>query len=360
MDRRQFLPRYESTIQLHTGHTGTAKTSPQRIGRAPMRSAPPIVPPRNPRRVGKAPRAPETVGQIWDPEVGDYVPRQPNGGFARIKETSGTGTLQRSSTLQPTSLLISARDQRKSFGSSLHEEIQHLRQSYTELQNDDDVFAPTTPPRRSASVASLRTPFRNFSLPTYTSPTKQPTPLRPLRRVRSRSVNLGPVAEASELPEYPLRRQSHRLIAAARETTTNQPESESESETASTQVIDTSETSSIQTDANKINTATQPVETSEVSTMTGSENTEQTAAVGHKKEGTCNSCGSNRKALAMNPMCCIDRPEMGRVCYRCWSDLLADGVSKPDPKEWLNCLLCGEELAMRDAKRLASGRTIIK
>jgi hypothetical protein len=78
-------------------------------------------------------------------------------------------------------------------------------------------------------------------------------------------------------------------------------------------------------------------------------------------EGTCKCCGSTRKVLAMNPTCCIDRAEeKGRVCFRCWSDRLAEGVSKHDRKEWLCCLVCGKELVVSDAKRLASRGTILR
>jgi hypothetical protein len=341
MDLRQFVPRYtsETAVQFYSGEF--SKTSPPRARHVPLRTAPPIIPARNPMRVGKAPRPLETVAKIWDPEVGDYVPRHPSGGFAYIKETSaqiGNRFVQRSistSTFQHKSLLISASGQRNSFGRSLHEEIEHLRQSFIELQDDDDdVFAPTTTPRRSASSATLRTPVRNFSLPTYSPPNKQFAPVRTLRRVRSRSVNLGPVAEASELPDYPVRRESLQVTAVA-----HQAEPQPEPEAAATQVVDVSEVNATLIETNKI---------------------KQTVVVEVKREGTCNSCCSTRKALAMNPVCCIDCPEKGRLCFHCWSGLLAEGVNKQDSKNWLCCLLCRNELVMTDAKRLASRRTILK
>jgi hypothetical protein len=350
MDLRQFVPHYTSETAVQFDSGDSSKTSPPRARHLPLRSAPPIIPARNPLRVGKAPRPLETVAKIWDPEVGDYVTRQPSGGFANIREDSaqvGSRVVQRSistNTFQHKSLVFSASVRRSSFGRSLHEEIEQLRQSFIELQNDDDdVFAPTTPPRRSASSATLRTPVRNFSLPTYSPPKKQFEPIRTLRHVRSRSVNLGSVAEASELPDYPVRRESLQVTAVA----ARQVETNPDLQPALQQVGETSEA---------------------VETLIESKNMKQTVVVELKqegvvevnREGTCNSCCSTRKALAMNPMCCIDRPEKGRLCFHCWSGLLAEGVSKQDRKNWLCCLLCRNELAMTDAKRLARRGTILK
>ena len=345
MDRRQFMPRYapEKVSHLNSDGVEPANTLRLRAPRAPLRTAPPIVPSRNPKRLGIKPRSPEKVANIWDTAVGDYVPHQPNGGFAPIKDTSApkaAGPLQRSistGTFQHTPLLISASDQRESFGHSLHEEIKNLRQSYIDSQDDDDFAPATPPPRRSASASSLRSPIRNFSLPTYTLPEKQPTPARPLRRVRSRSVNLGPVAEASELPDLPVRRESAKVAATSRRSA-DQFESHS-----ATPAKPESAASATQAE-----TETEP------------EKTKQTAAVEPKREGRCNCCHSTRKALAMNPTCCIDRAEMGRLCFKCWSDMLADGLSRHERKDWLCCLVCGKELLLGDAKRLASRGTILK
>lgn len=341
MDRRQFMPRYtpNRVAQLKSPTTEPAKISSPRARKPPSRSAPPIPPPRNPRRLGYTPRSPEKGAKIWDAAIKDYVPRQPNGHFTYLQETSATTItkpLQHSistNTLHRTPLLISASDQRESFGRSLHEEIKNLRQSYIDLQ-DDDVFAPTTPLQRSASSASLRTPFRNFSLPTYSSPTKEVKVPHALRRVRSRSVNLGPVAEASELPDLPIRRESYEVSVVGR-----QPVDRSPRETTPTKVPDPAKAIAIKTE---------------------SKNIEQTTVVALTREGTCNCCGSTRKALAMNPVCCVDRPDMGRVCFRCWSSLLSEGLSKHERKNWLCCLVCGKDLLLSDAKRLASRGTILK
>lgn len=390
------MPRYtpDRVPQLNSGAIEPAKVP--RAPRAPPRTAPPILPARNPKRLGLAPRSPEKVAQIWDPTLGAYIPRQPTGGFAPIskkeKTTSRIPTtngqpLQRSittNTFQHTpSLTISTTDRRENIGRSLHEEIKNLRQSYIDDLQSDDVFAPAclsvsvSPPRRSASAASLRSPVRNFSLPTYSSPSKQQAgpPVRSLRRVRSRSVNLGPVAEASELPELPVRRESpkgtavgfrvgdeaesesdHALTTQLPESTATSIESQSEPE----EIIDHAATLESQlavTFQLPESTTTTPTTESEPEQII-----KQTSMlVPRSSEGTCNCCGTTRKALAMNPTCCIeDAEEKGRVCFRCWSDRLAESLSKHDRKEWLCCLVCGQELVGSDAKRLASRGTMLR
>lgn len=400
MDRRQFMPRYtpDRVPNLNSG-----RIEPAKAPRAPPpRTAPPILPPRNPRRLGLPPRSPEKVAQIWDPTLGAYKPRQPTGGFAapiskKEKATSRIPTtnrqpLQRSFTTSTfrehtPPLPISTADRRANIGRSLHEEIKNLRQSYLDDLQSDDVFAPASlsvsvsPPQRSASAASLRAPVRNFSLPTYSSPSKQqagPPPARPLRRVRSRSVNLGPVAEASELPELPVRRESpkgaavsfclgDRLSESDHAVTTQLPESTATSidsqteprEVHSPDVVPESQLAvTFQLPESKPTTPS-----TETATEAEPEQIKRTAAALEPKlrEGTCNCCGSTRKALAMNPKCCIDHvEERGRVCFRCWSDRLAESLSKHDRKEWLCCLVCGKELVAGDAKRLASRGTMLR
>jgi len=432
MDRRQFMPRYaaDKVVNPNSGIIESAKVP--RAPRAPPRTAPPILPPRNPKRLGLAPRSPEKVAQIWDPTLGTYIPRQPSGGFAPTKipkpapKNTITGhPLQRSITT-PTFLqhtppppTISSTERRETIGRSLHEEIKNLRQSYIDLQSDD-VFAPALPPRRSVSVASMRSPVRNYSLPTYSSsPSKQQEPSkqqaaaarpRPLRRVRSRSVNLGPVAEASELPELPVRRESpkgsegtavscglgdgietdHALTTELPESKANSIETQTEAEETnqppaalefeqavtfqlpeSTTTTPTTETEPEQRyptpsalEFQHATTFQLPESTSTTpSTLAESKQIGQTTAalVPKSSEGTCKCCGSTRKALAMNPTCCIAQAEeKGRVCFRCWTDRLAEGVSKHERKEWLRCVVCGRELVMGDAKRLASRKTILR
>jgi hypothetical protein len=393
------MPRYtpDRVPQLNSGVIEPAKG--QCAPRAPPRTAPPILPPRNPKLLGLAPRSPEKVAQIWDPTLGTYIPRQPIGGFAapiskketptsRIPTTNGQ-PFQRSfttNTFQHTpSLAISTADRRENIGRSLHEEIKNLRQSYIDSQSDD-VFAPASlsisvsPPKRSASVASLRSPVRNFSLPTYSSPSKQEAgpPLRPLRRVRSRSVNLGPVAEASELPDLPLRRESPKgaavsfrvgdelsesdrtLTTLLPESTATTPEIERESKDIhhSEATLESQLAVTFQLPESKPTTPS-----TETATESEPEHIKRTAAALKPRlsEGICICCGSTRKALAMNPKCCIDHVgERGRVCFRCWTDRLAESLSKADRKDWMCCLVCGKELVVGDAKRLASRGTLLR
>ena len=74
MDRRQFMPRYAQEGVVHPNSGIVEPTNIPRAPRAPPRTAPPIVPPRNPKRLGLAPRPPEKVAEIWDRELGAYIP----------------------------------------------------------------------------------------------------------------------------------------------------------------------------------------------------------------------------------------------------------------------------------------------
>lgn len=386
MDRRQFMPRYAPDKVVHPNSGIIEPTKIPRTPRAPPRTAPPILPPRNPKRLGLAPRSPEKVAEIWDSELGAYIPRQPSGGFAPInnkKATSKTTTTgqppQRSistSAFQHTTLPASAAERRERIGHSLHEEIENLRQSYIDLQSDD-VFAPASRPQRSASAASLRSPVRNFSLPTNFSPPpkQQAAPPRPLHRVRSRSVNLGSVAEASELPDLPVRRRSpqgatvsfqgreepefgHALTTPLPESTASSIDTQAGSKEIK-QPIAVLESQLAETFQLPDSTTTTPTIVSEAGSKQSIK--QKVTIESQRGEGTCKCCGSSRKVLAMNPTCCIDRAEeKGRVCFRCWGDRLAEGLSKHDRKEWLCCLVCGKELVVSDAKRLASRGTILR
>jgi len=370
--------------------------------KAPLRPAPPIPPPRNPKRLGLTSRSPERVAQIWDPTLGAYIPRQPTGGFARITKTNRTSTTTTTGTSQPLQrslttntlrqrapLLIPTTNQHETIGRSLHDQIETLRQSYIDLQADD-VFAPRAspgpPPRRSASVSSMhvRSPVRNFSLPTYSPSKKQqvaptpapvPAPPRLLRRVRSRSVNLGPVAEASELPDLPVWRESINVAAVSDqrqlvdESEFDQVLSfqlpESMTTTATTTIATEPETNpeSDQVLSFQLPGSTTMVASTAPPTETVSKHTTPSTAVLEPKssEGTCNCCGSTRKALAMNPTCCIAHAEeRGRVCFRCWSDRLAESLSKTERKDWLCCLLCEKRLVVGDVKRLAGRGTLLR
>ena len=360
MDRRQFMPRYTPDTAVHPNSGILEPAKVPRAPRAPPRTAPPILPPRNPKRLGLPQRSPEKVAQIWDPTLGTYIPRQPSGGFAPVNKKAKAASkttigqppqrsISTSASQQHTPLLpVSATEQRESIGRSLHEEIKNLRQSYIDLQSDD-VFAPASRPQRSASAASLRSPVRNFSLPTnYSPPPKQQAARpRPLHRVRSRSVHLGPVAEASELPVLPVRRESpegtaasflveeevefdHALTTPLPESTASSIETQTEPEKSKhpAAVLESELAMTFQLPESTTTTPTIETETESEQSIK-----QKVTAEVRRGEGTCKCCGSTRKVLAMNPTCCIDRAEeKGRVCFRCWSDRLAEGVSKHDRK----------------------------
>jgi len=79
-----------------------------------------------------------------------------------------------------------------------------------------------------------------------------------------------------------------------------------------------------------------------------------------EKEEACGRCKSIRRALARNPLCCVDREQLHRLCFKCWREALADGLKTEDRAEWLCCVVCGRELLSIDAKRLASRGTILR
>lgn len=156
-------------------------------------------------------------------------------------------------------------------------------------------------------------------------------------------MNLGAVAEASELPDFPLFLPSRPLRGESDEMLEVAPE---ESGTAEVVMPVREDLAGICNDGH---------------TNTAAESTATKSIQGSlKRERTCIHCSSTRKALALNPVCCIERPELGRMCFGCWTDLLAEGVHKQDRKDWLCCLVCGKGLGMGDARRLASRGTIIR
>ena len=79
-----------------------------------------------------------------------------------------------------------------------------------------------------------------------------------------------------------------------------------------------------------------------------------------EEEEACGRCKSIRRALARNPLCCVDRPKMQRLCFKCWSEALAEGLKTEERDKWLCCLVCGRELLSGDTKRLASRGTILR
>lgn len=252
--------------------------------------------------------------------------------------------------------LISTIDQRLGFGRSLHEEIKNLRQSY--INDADDVFTPIKAnglPHRSASSASAHTPVRNFSLPSYGSPVKQATPARPLRRVRSRSVNVGFRAEASDLPALPVR--------WGEVWSTKKDEAQVESR----QSLEAGKA-----EAPAVLPRTRPRPQSEpllaavlapVPTLPSTSGYSKSATeVGseEEEEEACIICGTIRRALARNPLCCVDRSKFGKACFKCWGMALSHSMTKEKREDWLCCIVCGRELMMDDVKRLAGRSTVLR
>lgn len=367
MDRRQFMPRYttERTGELKSKMDGPTRASLPRARRPPTRTAPPVLPLRNPRRDAKPLQTSESLDTFWQPSAESRLSRQSNGDIESTQETGAlpaTRTLRRSnSTLaRLRSPLMSRISSQEDFKHSLHEEIKSLRQSYI-ASPTDEVSSPTPSPplRRSASSASLRTSVRNFSLPSYSTPsTQQAPPLRALRRVRSRSVNLGPVAEASELPDFPIRSSSRQPMVLHGNTTTDQWGLETEP----AHLPASSKPAALNTQQIVVTTEQATFTPSSRSTHSDGTDLKHAAAMAEAKKQSmdfCNHCGSSRKALAMNPICCVNRPGLGKVCFRCWSSLLAEGLSKNERKDWLKCVVCGDELVASDAKRLASRGTMV-
>jgi hypothetical protein len=196
-----------------------------------------------------------------------------------------------------------------------------------------------------AMVATPTTPVQN-------------TPRRPLRRVRSRSVDLGRISEAREVPRMRARRlgwwdeiEEEAVQAGGvddgkvekegtgHETGIEQPEAGTVARAAKT-------------------TATKPkrkiwkeVEEVEEELVEEAEEVEEEA---------CGRCKSIRRALARNPLCCVDRTRFHRLCFKCWSEALAEGLKSEEREKWLCCVVCGRELLFGDAKRLASRGTILR
>jgi hypothetical protein len=79
-----------------------------------------------------------------------------------------------------------------------------------------------------------------------------------------------------------------------------------------------------------------------------------------EEEEACGRCKSIRRALARNPLCCVDRTKFHRLCFKCWSEALAEGLKSEEREKWLCCAVCGRELLFGDAKRLASRGTILR
>ena len=523
------LPDQQQAISRFQPEVKKKKTPPPRPRRKDLfHSPPPILPARNPLRsptgVILPPREPI---QIWDPEIGNYVKRLPEGGFGGIVDDRmgiGSGTfggpsgladkngrkamarerstnsilpgmeialrtntaatihshtpgIGRSSSVNDgrstsntanntTSLSapaprllnatsINATDRPLShpaaagpgqeFSRTLHEQVSNLRQSFlnslhitgfeTELESDGKVFTnalpstpttqtlpnnastpppplPSTPLHRSisnpsASASSQQASIRNFSLPSYDSPTakeqqqrqfalesrslsgplplpsansmwdlhtgdagtttnttpKQKTPRRPLRRVRSRSVNLGRIAEAGEAPRMPARRlewwdqMGGKAVEMSRVDGGHGKKEEEERTVIGSgldvEVGQLTATAATATTKPKRKVWKEVEEVEEEEALKEEQEEEE-------EEEACGRCKSIRRALARNPLCCVDRAKAHRLCFKCWSESLAEGLKKEERERWLCCVVCGRELLSVDVRRLASKGTIFR
>jgi hypothetical protein len=536
-----------------------------------MHSPPPILPARNPLRSPTGailpPHQPLRVAEIWDPEIGNYVKRLPEGGFGGVVDdgrasrfggvTIGSSNARRmsngvpilrpgmevalrdglpaqgigrsrsvndhritndnnnnttTSLRAPTPRLLSpttterpfshptASGPGQEFSLTVHEAISNLRQTYinslhinefeTESRADGEVVAnangstssnrghpstastppplpplprPTTPLHRSisnpsASSSAQQASARNFSLPSYGSPSakeeqqqqqlalgsrsisgplpppsyvsppaneeqQQPfeleahsisrplhaqqqqqqrfalesrslsgplplpstnsmwnlhdgsavamnatpttpvqnTPHRPLRRMRSRSVNLGRIAEAREVSRMPARKlgwwDEGEDAVGKDEGTDVGKTAEGEEEGAGYDLA-------VEVDVGKpvkaaVTTTTKPKRKvwKEVDVV---EEELVEEVQGKEEEEACGRCKSIRRALARNPLCCVDRAKVHRLCFKCWSEALAEGLKSEDREKWLCCVVCGRELLSGDTKRLASRGTILR
>lgn len=81
---------------------------------------------------------------------------------------------------------------------------------------------------------------------------------------------------------------------------------------------------------------------------------------GDEIEEACKKCGSIRRALLKNPLCCAERRSLGRACVQCWKAALAASLSEEDKEDWMCCVVCGRELLMEDVRRLARRGTVWK
>lgn len=81
---------------------------------------------------------------------------------------------------------------------------------------------------------------------------------------------------------------------------------------------------------------------------------------GDEIEEACKKCGSVRRALLKNPLCCVERRSLGKACLQCWKATLAASLSEKDKDDWMCCVVCGRELLMEDVRRLAGRGTVWK
>jgi hypothetical protein len=193
----------------------------------------------------------------------------------------------------------------------------------------------------------------------------QDTPRRPLRRVRSKSVSLGRIAEASDAPKMPAKKLGwwdeveEEAVEDGRIGGVHGEKNEREgaghgSGTGATavQIPKTATTTTTTTPTKPKRKVWKEVDVVEEELVEEAKEEEE--------EEACGRCKSIRRALARNPLCCVDRAKMRRLCFKCWSEALAEGLKTDERQKWLCCVVCGRELLSGDAKRLASRGTILR
>jgi hypothetical protein len=191
----------------------------------------------------------------------------------------------------------------------------------------------------------------------------QDTPRRPLRRVRSKSVSLGRIAEASDAPKTQAKKlgwwdeMEEEAVEEARMGGGHGKEREEEEQGAGS-------ASGFEAKAGKVvqlaTTATTKPKRKVWKEVDVVEEELVEESKEEEEEEACGRCKSIRRALARNPLCCVDRPKMQRLCFKCWSEALAEGLKTEERDKWLCCLVCGRELLSGDTKRLASRGTILR
>ncbi|KAM0716951.1 hypothetical protein Q7P37_006803 [Cladosporium fusiforme] len=290
-----------TTISLTT-MSGPSGPPPSRPPPPPPRPPPPAL---NPARLGNTLRQPQTLSDVWDPKASRYQFRH--------------------SAARPRTM-------------------------------DSEVFATAShAPRRAISSASAHTPARNFSRPSYASSSQQTTPTRPMRRMRSRSVTLGTYAEPSNLPDFPIRWGDEEIHWAE------------DGSSAETQIHTTPSTSALfqglMTNPALETTMPQHQQPAKAPQKAAEHETddEDKAEIDEEEQGeACKNCGSVRRALLKNPLCCSERPKSGKACLKCWRNTLAASLGNRNKEDWMCCVVCGRELLMEDVKRLATKGTVFK
>jgi len=190
----------------------------------------------------------------------------------------------------------------------------------------------------------------------------QNTPRRPLRRMRSRSVNLGRIAEASEGPRAPARSlewwdEREELAGDDGAMNVGMTERSGEEDDGYDLAVKVSVGRPVKA---AITTTTKPKRKVWKEVEEVEEELVEEAKKQEEEEEACGRCKSIRRALARNPLCCVDRTKLHRLCFKCWSEALAEGLKGEEREKWLCCVVCGRELLSGDAKRLASRGTILR